>query len=115
MEGGCFTVSNLGGISGNFFTPIINPPEVAILGISPITIKPLWKNGGFVPRQVLPITLSYDHRVIDGVAGQLLLNTLDRYYQILGQLFYKNKFLKINSIQSSPFCQIRYTKHSFNL
>ena len=69
MEGGCFTVSNLGGISGNFFTPIINPPEVAILGVSPIKIKPLWKSGGFIPRQVLPITLSYDHRVIDGVAG----------------------------------------------
>ena len=69
MEGGGFTVSNLGGIAGSFFTPIINPPEVAILGISPIKIKPLWKNGGFIPRQVLPITLSYDHRVIDGVAG----------------------------------------------
>ena len=46
MEGGCFTVSNLGGISGSFFTPIINPPEVAILGVSPIKIKPLWKSGG---------------------------------------------------------------------
>ena len=69
MEGGCFTVSNLGAISGSFFTPIINPPEVAILGVSPIKIKPLWKSGGFIPRQVLPITLSYDHRVIDGVAG----------------------------------------------
>ena len=83
MEGGCFTVSNLGGISGNFFTPIINPPEVAILGISPITIKPLWKNGGFVPRQVLPITLSYDHRVIDGVAGA----TFTKYFgQILSDI-----------------------------
>ena len=69
MEGGCFTVSNLGAIAGNFFTPIINPNEVAILGISPIKIKPIWKNGGFIPRQILPITLSYDHRVIDGVAG----------------------------------------------
>ena len=83
MEGGCFTVSNLGGISGNFFTPIINPPEVAILGISPIKIKPLWKNGGFVPRQVLPITLSYDHRVIDGVAGA----TFTKYFgQILSDI-----------------------------
>ena len=69
MEGGCFTVSNLGAIAGNFFTPIINPNEVAILGISPIKITPIWKNGGFIPRQILPITLSYDHRVIDGVAG----------------------------------------------
>ena len=69
MEGGCFTVSNLGAIAGSFFTPIINPNEVAILGISPIKIKPIWKNGGFIPRQILPITLSYDHRVIDGVAG----------------------------------------------
>ena len=83
MEGGCFTVSNLGGISGNFFTPIINSPEVAILGISPIKIKPLWKNGGFVPRQVLPITLSYDHRVIDGVAGA----TFTKYFgQILSDI-----------------------------
>lgn len=69
LEGGCFTISNLGGIAGSFFTPIINQPEVAILGISPIKVKPLWRNGGFIPRQVLPITLSYDHRVIDGVAG----------------------------------------------
>ncbi|MDC3159893.1 2-oxo acid dehydrogenase subunit E2 [Pseudomonadota bacterium] len=76
MEGGCFTVSNLGAIAGSFFTPIINPPEVAILGVSPIKIKPLWKNGGFIPRQVLPITLSYDHRVIDGVAGA----TFTRYF-----------------------------------
>ena len=67
MSGGCFTISSLGGISGKFFTPIINPPEVAILGISNIYIKPVLINNKFKARKVLPISLSYDHRVIDGV------------------------------------------------
>ncbi|MBI2802722.1 MAG: dihydrolipoyllysine-residue acetyltransferase [Gammaproteobacteria bacterium] len=69
MQGGCFTVSSLGGISGTGFTPIINPPEVAILGISPAAMKPVYGNGTFVPRLLLPCSLSYDHRVIDGVAA----------------------------------------------
>ena len=69
MQGGCFTVSSLGGISGTGFTPIINPPEVAILGISPAAMKPVYKEGIFVPRLMLPCSLSYDHRVIDGVAA----------------------------------------------
>ncbi len=69
MQGGCFTVSSLGGISGTGFTPIINPPEVAILGISPAAMKPVYENGAFVPRLLLPCSLSYDHRVIDGVAA----------------------------------------------
>ena len=69
IEGGNFTISNLGGISGTNFTPVINIPEVAILGISPSKMSPVWLDGSFVPRLILPITLSYDHRVIDGVAG----------------------------------------------
>ena len=66
MSGGCFTISSLGNIGGKFFTPIINPPEVAILGISSIAVKPILKNNKFVPRKILPISLSYDHRVING-------------------------------------------------
>ena len=69
IEGGNFTISNLGGISGTNFTPVINVPEVAILGISPAKMSPVWLDGSFVPRLILPVTLSYDHRVIDGVAG----------------------------------------------
>jgi pyruvate dehydrogenase E2 component (dihydrolipoamide acetyltransferase) len=69
MQGGCFTVSSLGGIGGTAFTPIINAPEVAILGVSRTQTKPVWKDGAFVPRQMLPLSLSYDHRVVDGAAG----------------------------------------------
>ena len=69
MQGGCFTVSSLGGIGGTAFTPIINAPEAAILGVSRTQTKPVWKDGTFVPRQMLPLSLSYDHRLIDGAAG----------------------------------------------
>jgi pyruvate dehydrogenase E2 component (dihydrolipoamide acetyltransferase) len=69
MQGGCFTISSLGGIGGTSFTPIINAPEVAILGVSRSSMKPVWKDGEFVPRLMLPLSLSYDHRVIDGAAG----------------------------------------------
>jgi pyruvate dehydrogenase E2 component (dihydrolipoamide acetyltransferase) len=66
MQGGSFTISSLGGIGGTAFTPIINAPEVAILGVSRSTMKPVFKDGAFVPRLMLPLSLSYDHRVIDG-------------------------------------------------
>ncbi len=66
MQGGCFTVSSLGGIGGTAFTPIINAPEVAILGVSRSAMKPVYADGQFVPRLILPLSLSYDHRVIDG-------------------------------------------------
>jgi pyruvate dehydrogenase E2 component (dihydrolipoamide acetyltransferase) len=66
MSGGCFTISSLGGIGGTAFTPIINAPEVAILGVSKSSMKPVYKDGTFVPRLMLPLSLSYDHRVIDG-------------------------------------------------
>ena len=66
MQGGCFTISSLGGIGGTAFTPIINAPEVAILGVSRASQRPVYENGTFVPRLMLPLSLSYDHRVIDG-------------------------------------------------
>jgi len=69
MQGGCFTISSLGGIGGTAFTPIINAPEVAILGVSKSAHKPIYQDGGFVPRLMLPLSLSYDHRVIDGAAA----------------------------------------------
>jgi pyruvate dehydrogenase E2 component (dihydrolipoamide acetyltransferase) len=66
MSGGCFSISSLGGIGGSAFTPIINAPEVAILGVSKSATKPIWNGSEFVPRLMLPLSLSYDHRVIDG-------------------------------------------------
>jgi pyruvate dehydrogenase E2 component (dihydrolipoamide acetyltransferase) len=69
MQGGTFTISSLGGIGGTAFTPIINAPEVAILGVSRSAMKPVFRDGTFVPRLILPLSLSYDHRVIDGAAA----------------------------------------------
>ncbi|WP_395480014.1 dihydrolipoyllysine-residue acetyltransferase [Candidatus Curculioniphilus buchneri] len=69
MQGGCFTISSLGGIGGIAFTPIINAPEVAILGISKAAMKPVWNGKKFISRLMLPLSLSYDHRVIDGADG----------------------------------------------
>jgi pyruvate dehydrogenase E2 component (dihydrolipoamide acetyltransferase) len=69
LQGGCFTISNLGGIGGTSFTPIINAPEVAILGVSRGAMEQVYKNGAFSPRLMLPLSLSYDHRVIDGADG----------------------------------------------
>lgn len=69
MQGGCFSISSLGGIGGTAFTPIINAPEVAILGVSKASMKPVYLDGQFVPRLMLPLSLSYDHRVVDGASG----------------------------------------------
>jgi pyruvate dehydrogenase E2 component (dihydrolipoamide acetyltransferase) len=69
MQGGTFTISSLGGIGGTAFTPIINAPEVAILGVSKSSLKPVYDKGAFLPRLMLPLSLSYDHRVIDGAAA----------------------------------------------
>ena len=66
LQGGCFTISNLGGIGGTYFTPIVNSPEVAILGVSRGSMEPVYKDGQFVPGWMLPLSLSYDHRLIDG-------------------------------------------------
>lgn len=73
MQGACFTISSLGGIGGNGFTPIINAPEVAILGVCRSQIKPVWNGSEFVPRLMCPLSLSFDHRVIDGAAGMRFL------------------------------------------
>ena len=69
MQGGCFSISSLGGIGGTSFTPIINAPEVAILGVSRSSIRPQWDGESFIPRMMLPLSLSYDHRVIDGASA----------------------------------------------
>ena len=72
MQGGTFSISSLGGIGGTAFTPIINAPEVAILGVSKAAMKPVWNGKEFAPRLMLPLSLSYDHRVIDGALGRAL-------------------------------------------
>ncbi|MCL4778814.1 MAG: 2-oxo acid dehydrogenase subunit E2 [Gammaproteobacteria bacterium] len=69
MQGGTFTISSLGGIGGTYFSPIVNAPEVAILGVGRSAMKPVWAKDRFVPRLILPLSLSYDHRVIDGATG----------------------------------------------
>jgi pyruvate dehydrogenase E2 component (dihydrolipoamide acetyltransferase) len=79
MQGGTFSISSLGGIGGTDFTPIINAPEVAILGVSRSSMQPVWDGSAFQPRLMLPLSLSYDHRVIDGAAGA-------RFNAYLGQL-----------------------------
>jgi pyruvate dehydrogenase E2 component (dihydrolipoamide acetyltransferase) len=79
MQGGCFSISSLGGIGGTTFTPIINAPEVAILGVCRSVMKPVWNGSAFEPRLTLPLSLSYDHRVIDGAAAA-------RFNAYLGQL-----------------------------
>ncbi len=79
MQGGCFSISSLGGIGGTAFTPIVNAPEVAILGVSRASLKPVWQGTAFVPRLLLPLSLSYDHRVIDGAEGA-------RFTRLLGDL-----------------------------
>jgi len=76
MQGGCFTISSLGGIGGTSFTPIVNAPEVAILGVSKSEMKPKWNGKEFVPRLMLPLALSYDHRVVDGADGARFVTTL---------------------------------------
>ncbi|MCZ0752160.1 pyruvate dehydrogenase complex dihydrolipoyllysine-residue acetyltransferase [Aeromonas enteropelogenes] len=77
MQGGCFTISSLGGIGGTSFTPIVNAPEVAILGVSKSEMKPKWNGKEFVPRLMLPLALSYDHRVIDGADGARFITTMN--------------------------------------
>jgi pyruvate dehydrogenase E2 component (dihydrolipoamide acetyltransferase) len=73
MQGGCFTISSLGGIGGTGFTPIVNAPEVAILGVSKLSVKPVWNGTDFVPRKMLPLALAYDHRAVNGAdAGKFM-------------------------------------------
>ena len=79
MQGGCFTISSLGGIGTTGFAPIVNAPEVAIMGLSRSSMKPVWNGSEFVPRLILPMSLSFDHRVIDGADGA-------RFITLVGQL-----------------------------
>jgi len=83
MSGGCFSISSLGGIGGSAFTPIVNAPEVAILGVSRAAIKPVWDGAAFAPRLMLPLSLSYDHRVIDGAEAARFTSHLA---QLLGDV-----------------------------
>jgi len=69
LQGGTFSISSLGGIGGSFFTPIVNAPEVAILGVGRHKMQPVWNGSEFVPRLMLPLSVSYDHRVVDGAMG----------------------------------------------
>jgi len=78
MQGGCFTISSLGGIGGTKFTPIVNAPDVAILGVSRAKMQPVWDGDTFTPRLILPLSLSYDHRVIDGADGARFTMFLSR-------------------------------------
>ena len=86
MTGGCFTISNLGGIGGTFFTPIVNWPEVAILGVSRGVMEPVFVDGQFVPKLMLPISLSYDHRLIDGADGARFIRFIAETLQNPGAL-----------------------------
>jgi pyruvate dehydrogenase E2 component (dihydrolipoamide acetyltransferase) len=76
LQGGCFSISSLGGIGGSFFTPIINAPEVAILGVGKSVVRPVWDGKAFAPRMMLPLSVSYDHRVIDGAQGARFVSVL---------------------------------------
>jgi pyruvate dehydrogenase E2 component (dihydrolipoamide acetyltransferase) len=78
VQGGCFSISSLGGLGGTMFTPIINAPEVAILGVGKASIKPVWDGTAFQPRLMLPLSLSYDHRVIDGAQGARFVSFLSQ-------------------------------------
>ncbi len=86
MQGGCMTISSLGGIGGMAFTPIVNAPEVAILGVTRAKMQPVWNGSEFVPRLMLPLDLTYDHRVIDGAEGARFMATLKLYLSDLRRL-----------------------------
>ena len=83
MQGASFTITSLGGIGGTYFTPLINTPEVAIVGLSRISTQPVWDGLQFLPRQILPLSLSYDHRVIDGAEGTRFITYLS---EVLGDM-----------------------------
>jgi pyruvate dehydrogenase E2 component (dihydrolipoamide acetyltransferase) len=86
MQGGCFTISSLGGIGGTQFTPIVNAPEVAILGLCRAQMKPVYQEGEFQPRLIQPLALSYDHRVIDGAEAVRFTSYLVQQLQDIRQL-----------------------------
>ncbi|WP_206007915.1 2-oxo acid dehydrogenase subunit E2, partial [Pseudoalteromonas sp. C8] len=84
--GGSMTISSLGGIGGTQFTPIVNAPEVAILGVSKSAIKPQWNGKEFEPRMMVPLALSYDHRVIDGADGARFITAVNKHLSDLRTL-----------------------------
>jgi pyruvate dehydrogenase E2 component (dihydrolipoamide acetyltransferase) len=86
LSGGVFSISSLGGIGGTNFTPIVNSPEVAILGVARSQTRPVWRDGIFVPRLMLPLALSYDHRVIDGAEGARFIVFLKSVLEDIRQL-----------------------------
>lgn len=86
MQGGCFTISSLGGIGGTQFTPIVNAPEVAIMGLSKAKMQPVWNGSDFEPRLIMPFSVSYDHRAIDGAEGVRFTTTVANYLSDLRQL-----------------------------
>jgi len=86
MSGGCFTISSLGGIGGTQFTPIVNAPEVAIMGLSKAKMQPVWNGADFEPRLVMPFSVSYDHRVVDGAEGVRFTTVVGQYLTDLRQL-----------------------------
>jgi pyruvate dehydrogenase E2 component (dihydrolipoamide acetyltransferase) len=86
MQGGCFTITSLGGIGGTAFTPIVNTPEVAILGVSKASLKPVWNGQAFAPRLMLPLSLSYDHRAVNGADGARLTTLLVRLLSDIRQM-----------------------------
>lgn len=86
MQGGCITISSLGGLGGTAFTPIVNAPEVAILGITRAAMKPVWDGQAFQPRLMLPLDLTYDHRVIDGAEGARFMTAVIRYLNDIRRL-----------------------------
>jgi len=86
MQGAGFTISSLGGIGGTQFTPIVNAPEVAILGVSRSQTKPIWDGKNFIPTLTLPLALSYDHRVIDGAQGGRFMADLNSILQDIREI-----------------------------
>ncbi|MGZ8223498.1 MAG: 2-oxo acid dehydrogenase subunit E2 [Methylobacter sp.] len=86
MQGGCMTISSLGGIGGTAFTPIVNAPEVAILGVTRAKMQPVWNGSEFVPRLMLPLDLTYDHRVIDGAEGARFMAAIKQYLSDIRRL-----------------------------
>ena len=86
MQGGCMSISSIGGIGGTAFTPIVNAPEVAILGVTRAAMKPVWNGQEFIPRLMLPLDLTYDHRVIDGADGARFVVAITRYLSDIRRL-----------------------------
>ena len=86
MQGGCMSISSLGGIGGTQFTPIVNAPEVAILGVSRAKMQPVWDGSVFEPRLIMPFSLSYDHRVVDGAEGVRFTSRLAELLQDIRHL-----------------------------